>query len=281
MEDAFRSLDWRTYGIIIDGERLNHLRFADDILLVSHDPLELQEMIQELDRESKKAGLNMNIRKTKVMMSNRLKHHSIMVNGREIEKVDNYLYLGKNISLENETAGEVKRRIQLTWAKFGKLGMVFRDDSLPLSLKKQLFNQCIIPVLSYGSETWTTTKKLEKKLRVTERAMERIMVGVTRKDRVKNSELREKTNVRDIITEIKTKKWRWAGHLSRRLDNRWTNKVTEWTPRAYTRSRGRQCRRWRDEISQSCGPAWMRSARDRPRWKRDEEAFLQQWSEIG
>ena len=81
---------------------------------------------------------------------------------------------------------------------------------------------------------------MEKKLRVTERAMERIMLGVTRRDKVRNEDLRKKTNARDIIQEIKTKKWRWAGHLARRKDNRWTHNVTNWTPRTQTRRRGRQ-----------------------------------------
>jgi len=40
MEDVFRNLDWQSKGIVINGEYLNHLRFADDILLVSHDHLE-------------------------------------------------------------------------------------------------------------------------------------------------------------------------------------------------------------------------------------------------
>ena len=120
MENTFRSLDWQSYGIRIDGEHLTHLRFADDILLVSHEPLELQTMMRELSEESQKAGLKMNIKKTKVMMSSRLKDHTITVEGRIIEKVEHYTYLGKNISLENETAGEVKRRIQLI-AYLGKV----------------------------------------------------------------------------------------------------------------------------------------------------------------
>ena len=61
-------------------------------------------------------------------------------------------------------------------------------------LENQIFHdQCIIPVLSYGVETWTTTKRLEKKLKVTERAMERVLIGVTRKDRVSNQDLRKNT----------------------------------------------------------------------------------------
>ncbi len=60
MEEVFRNLEWVSKGILIDGDNLTHLRFADEILLVSHDPQELESMIRELSRESKKAGLNMN-----------------------------------------------------------------------------------------------------------------------------------------------------------------------------------------------------------------------------
>ena len=73
MEDVFRNLDWQSKGpIAINGEHPTHLRFADDIMLVSHDPDDLQIMIRELSPESKKAGLKMNIKKTKVTMSNNL-----------------------------------------------------------------------------------------------------------------------------------------------------------------------------------------------------------------
>ena len=159
-------------------------------------------MIHELSDENRKAGLDMNIKKTKVMMSNRLQDYTITVKGKTIEKVNSYMYLGKRISVENETAGEVNRRIQLAWVKFGKLCFIFCDEELPLTLKKQIFNQCI-PVLSYGADTWITTKRLEKKLRVTERAMESVLIGVTRKDRVSNQDLRKKTEVQDVIQEIK------------------------------------------------------------------------------
>ena len=107
--------------------------------------------------------------------------------------------MGKKISLENETASEVNRRIQLARVKFGTLSFIFRDEALPLTLKRQIFNQCIIPVLSYGAETLTTTTRLEKKLRVTERAMEKVMIGVTRKDRVRCYGSKQKTGVQDVI----------------------------------------------------------------------------------
>ena len=54
---------------------------------------------------------------------------------------------------------------------------------------------------------------LRENLRVTERAMERIMIGVAKKDRVTNEDLRHKSRVNDFIETVKSKKLRWTGHL--------------------------------------------------------------------
>ena len=87
-----------------------------------------------------------------------------------------------------------------------------------------MYNQCVIPTMTYGAETWTTTKQLEQKLQVAQRAMERRMLNITIRDKVRNSEIRKQTQVKDIILKIKEAKWRWAGHLMRKDDNRWTKK---------------------------------------------------------
>ena len=100
-----------------------------------------------------------------------------------------------------------------------------------MSIRRRMYNQCVIPKMTYGAETWTTTKQLEQKLQVAQRAMERRMLNFTIRDKVRNSEIRKQTQVKDIILKIKEAKWRWAGHLMRRDDNRWTKRMTEWQPR--------------------------------------------------
>ncbi len=47
------------------------------------------------------------------------------------------------------------------WSAFGKQNLVM-NSNLPLSLKRKVYNQCILPVLTYGSETWRLTKELEE-----------------------------------------------------------------------------------------------------------------------
>ncbi|XP_062532937.1 uncharacterized protein LOC134201708 [Bombyx mori] len=61
------TLEWDDYGININGVLLNHLRFADDLILISENPETLQKMIEQLVCESEKVGLSLNTNKTKLM----------------------------------------------------------------------------------------------------------------------------------------------------------------------------------------------------------------------
>ena len=91
--------------------------------------------------------------------------------------------------------------------------------------------------MTYGCETWKLTKRTENLLRVAQRAMERAMLGITIRGRKSSEWIRKKTRVRDIIQFIKQQKWRWAGHVARREDNRWSKRLTDWCPLDSKRSR--------------------------------------------
>ena len=131
--------------------------------------------------------------------------------------------------------------------------------------------------MNYGAETWTTTKALENKLRTTQRAMERRMLQISIRDKVRCTEIREKTGVKDIIQKIKEVKWRWAGHVARLNDNRWTKRITDWQPRAGKRKQGRQKTRWRDDLTSYLGTTWTRQAMNRRKWKDHEEDYIRRW----
>ena len=123
---------------------------------------------------------------------------------------------------------------------------------------------CILPILSYGSETWSLTNKNKKRLSTTQHSMERRVLGIRLKDKVRIETIRETTEFIDIIQFTGTRKWKWAGHVIRREDQRWTTEATNWRPRDGKRNRGRQFTSWRDEL----GKGWERLARDRTEWRR-------------
>lgn len=58
-------------------------------------------------------------------------------------------------------------------------------------------------------------------------------------------------------------KWQWAGHISRRTDNRWGKRVLEWRPRLGKCSVERPQARWSDDLRGMAGRSWMRVANDR------------------
>ena len=88
---------------------------------------------------------------------------------------------------------EIKRRISYAWNKFGKRSRYLLDQRYPLALKKKIFQQCVVPVFMYGSETWTVTKKLAKKLNAAHTAMERKMLDVKWQDHITNETIKQKT----------------------------------------------------------------------------------------
>jgi len=76
-----------------------------------------------------------------------------------------------------------------------------------------------------GCKSWTLNAQTTKNLRVTQRAMERCTIGITRRDRKTNEWIRAQTKVEDVIKKAKKMNWRWTGPIARRTDGRWTTHV--------------------------------------------------------
>ena len=94
--------------------------------------------------------------------------------------------------MENSTKQEVSIRIKAGWSVFGKYREIFLDRRLPMSLKRKVFNQCVLPAITYGCQTWSLTKALAKKLETSQLAMERRMLNVKLEDRICNTTIRKK-----------------------------------------------------------------------------------------
>ncbi len=86
-----------------------------------------------------------------------------------------------------------------------------------------------------------------------------------------------KGNVEDWVTEQRRRKWRWAGHVSRRTDGRWSTRMLYWLPHSGARERGRPATRWEDDLKEFAaikGAKWYTLAKDRGVWDGFEEEFV-------
>jgi hypothetical protein len=243
--------------------------------------VDLQLMPNDLADCSARIGLRMNLDKTKIMFNEHVLPKSKAICGAVLEVVQKYVYLGQTLQLgRSNFEDEINRRIQLSWAAFGKLRRGF-SSSIPQRLETKVFNQYFLPVMIYGAGAWTLTGRLIHKYRVAQRALEIAMLGVSLRDRIRNQVIRQRTELTDIAHRISMLKWRWAGHISRRTDNRWGKRVLEWRQRLGKRSVGRSQARWSDDLRRTAGRRWMRVAEDRARWRDIGEAYVQQWTVVG
>lgn len=260
-----------THRLNINGLPLNHLRFADDLILITNNPKSLTEMLEELVRESDKVGLQMNMSKTKVMTNK--EKLPIIVNDNTIDYVEEYTYLGQIISPKDLTTKEVENRTSIAWKRYWSFKEIMKNPCIPINAKKRVFNSCILPSMTYGCQTWSLTKHNMHKLEVCQHNIERSMLNIKLRDKIKLKIIRKQTKTTDVKYCIRKLKWKWTGHMIRNKKDKWTKDITEWCPRQNKRKRGRQRRRWEDDIVRVAGATWMRKAHDRKLWKSLGEAY--------
>ena len=200
VENIFMRMNIET-GININGVGLSNLRFADDIILFAESEDKLKEMLEELNNEGKKDGMKLNKKKTKIMcneVARRRPRTGVKIDAEQLEEVTEYKYLGRLITSGNELSKEIGERITSGWRRFGDYSHFLRDKKIPTCLKRKIMDTVILPAMTYGAETWTLTKHLERKLAVAQRSMERSLLNITRKDKIRNEIIRSKTGVIDI-----------------------------------------------------------------------------------
>ena len=104
-------LDEAQAGIKIAGRNINNLRYADDTTLIAEREEELRSLLMKVKEESEKAGLKLNIQKTKIMASNPIT--SCHIDGETMETVTDFIFLGSKITADGDCSYEIKRRLLL------------------------------------------------------------------------------------------------------------------------------------------------------------------------
>ena len=118
-------------GIKIAGRNINNLRYADDTTFIAESKEELKSLLMNVKKESEKAGLNLNIHKTKLMASGPIT--SWKIDGETVETVADFIFLGSQITAYGDCSHEIKRCLLLGRKVMTNLDSIFksRDISLP------------------------------------------------------------------------------------------------------------------------------------------------------
>ena len=109
-----------------------------------------------MKEESDKVGLNLNIQKTKIMVSGPIT--SWQIDGETVETVADFIFLGSRITADGDCSHEIKRHLLLGRKVVTNLDSLLKSRDITLSTKVCLVKAMVFPVVMYGCESWTIKK---------------------------------------------------------------------------------------------------------------------------
>ncbi|VDM59582.1 unnamed protein product [Angiostrongylus costaricensis] len=193
-------------GVKIDGRQLHHLRFADDIVLITPNINQAERMLDHFDKACGKIGLRLNLTKTMFMNNGLVSHAPFTLNRTNISECSSYIYLGRKINMMNDLAPELSRRKRAAWRTFKSIEDVVKRTK-NTQLQARLFVSMVLPALTCALKAWSMRKREERSLSVVERAVTWAMLGVFRSTQVnhgiRSSDLRQRSKIKDAVLYAK------------------------------------------------------------------------------
>ena len=110
----------------------------------------------KVKEESKKVGLKLNIQKMKIMASGPTT--SWEIDGKTVETVSDFIFLGSKITADGDCSLEIKRRLLLGRKVMTNLDSIFKSRDITLPAKVGLVKAMVFPVVMYACESWTVKK---------------------------------------------------------------------------------------------------------------------------
>lgn len=280
MDDIARKANATVRGCRVGVRKLRpvyvkELLYADDLMLISKSKSELQNALEKWKKVLTEAEMRINPDKTEVMVVSKNEESlDLRLDGRRLKQARTIKYLGSILDCEGNIESDINNRIGATARLFNALKSVFLNKKeVSKKTKVKIHKAVFEPVLTYGSESWVMNKKLKSKVQAMEMRILRKIEGVTKKDKIRNTEIRRRLNVQSVHERIEKRQLSWYGHLVRMKEGNLVKEV--WEAKAEEKNRrGRPKKGWNAEIAEVIsrrGETWSSAkemANDRNKWRR-------------
>ena len=117
---------------------------------------ELKSLLRKVEEESEKVGFKFNIQKTNIMASSPIA--SWQIDGKTVETVADFIFLGSKITADGDCSHEIKRHLLLGRKVMTNQGSILKSRDITLPTKVHLVKAMVFPAVMYGCESWTTEK---------------------------------------------------------------------------------------------------------------------------
>ena len=207
---------------------------------------ELKSLLMKVKEENEKAGLKLNIQKTKIMASDPIS--SWQTDVEKVETVSQLVFLGSKSTADSECSHKIKRCLLLRIA-MTNWNSVLKSRDIALPTKVPLVKAMIVPVVMYGCESWTIKKAERQRIDALALRCWRRDLRVPWSARRSNQSILKEINPEYLLEGLVLKlKLQYFGHLMQRADSL---EKTLMLGKIDGKRRGRQRMRWLDGITKS------------------------------
>ena len=182
------------------------------------------------------------------------------MNGKKIQVVDKFTYLGSTLSRAVHIDDEVTARTARASVAFGRLCT-------------NIYKTVVLPSLLYACETWTVYPSHDKKLNHFQLSCLRKILKIRWQDKIPDSEVLKKAKMQSVHTLLKLAYLRWTGHVTKMPEDRLPKKVLYGELQEGKRSQGAQKKRYKDPLKASLKDfnipteSLEQAAQDRTKWR--------------
>ncbi|TWW81097.1 hypothetical protein D4764_01G0009120 [Takifugu flavidus] len=231
-------------------KRNESLLFADDVVLLASLARDLQRSLDRFTTTCEAAGMKISTSKSEAMVLNRKKVECLLRVKEEIlPQVEEFKYPGVLFTSEGRMEQEIDRQIGAASAVMRTLHRsVVVKRELSQKAKLSIYWLIFVPTLTYGHELWVMTKRIRSRVQVAEMSFLRRVAGLSLRDRVRSSAIREELGVEPLLLRVERSQIRWLGHLVRIPPGHLPGEVFRACPSG-RRPPGRPRTRWRDYVS--------------------------------
>ena len=209
---------------------------------------ELKSLLMKVKQESEKAGLKLNIQKTKIMASGPIT--SWQIDGETMETVTDFIFLGSKITAGGDCSHEMKRHLLLGRKAITNLDSILKSRDIILLTKIHLVKAMVFPVVMYGCESWIIKKAEHQRIDAFElwcwRRCLRVPWTARRSNQSILKEISPEYSWQGLMLKLKLQ---YFGHLMQRTDS--LEKTLMLGKIEGGRRRGRRRMRWLDGITDS------------------------------